>query len=205
VRCVYDPAKTSLQRLLLSGVLPTQKQQELTEVAYTLDPIRLFKQLEQLQQAGFRCAVSCSIFVPDTPSAPIRVFSVERCRAGTLSVEVNVPDPAAEFHTLYREQERRKRVLGWQRTHKDPFEGEWEQILSWLLANPERSSGDIFRELQRLSPGRYHPFQIRTLQRGMRNIRAHLLETREEQWQVEVILGPSPPPVSSAEKPARSL
>ena len=55
------------------------------------------------------------------------------------------------------------------------------------MANPERSSGDIFRELQRRSPGRYQPLQIRTLQRGMRKIRAHLLETREEQWQEEVI------------------
>jgi hypothetical protein len=88
---------------------------------------------------------------------------------------------------LYREQERRKRVLGWRRTNKDPFEGEWEQILSWLVANPKRSSGDIFRELQRLSPGRYQPRQIRTLQRGMRKIRAYLLETVEEQWQEEVI------------------
>ena len=48
VRCVYDPAKTSLQRVLLSGVLPAQKQQELTEVAHALDPIHLFQQVEQL-------------------------------------------------------------------------------------------------------------------------------------------------------------
>jgi hypothetical protein len=60
VRYVYDPAKTPLQRLFLSGVLPEQKQQELTEVAQALDPIRLFQQLEQLQQAVFRCAVNCS-------------------------------------------------------------------------------------------------------------------------------------------------
>ena len=193
VRCVYDPAKTPLQRLLLSGVLPAQKQQELTEVAHALDPIRLFQQLEQLQQAVFRCAVGCSPFVSHTPSAPIRVFSVEHCTAGTLPAERSIPDPAAGLKTLYREQERRKRVLGWRRTHKDPFDGEWEQIMSWLIANPERSSGDIFRELQRLSPGRYQPLQIRTLQRGMRNIRAYLLETREEQWQAEVIRGPSPP------------
>ena len=99
------------------------------------------------------------------------------------------------IHTLYRVQERRKRMLGWQCTHKDPFAGEWDQILSWLITNPERSSGDIFRELQRCSPGRYQPLQIRTLQRGMRKIRASLLETREEQWQVEVIRGPSPSPV----------
>ena len=84
-----------------------------------------------------------------------------------------------------------------------PFAGEWEQIISWLVDNPERSSGDIFRELQRRSPGRYQPLQIRTLQRGMRKIRASLLETIEEQWQEEVICGLSPPPVSSTENPAR--
>jgi hypothetical protein len=33
VRYVYDPAKTPLQRVLQSGIRPTQKQQELTEVA----------------------------------------------------------------------------------------------------------------------------------------------------------------------------
>ena len=99
---------------------------------------------------------------------------------------------------MYREQERRKRVLGWRRTHKDPFEGEWERIFAWLQANPERSSGDIFRELQRRSPGRYRPLQIRTLQRGMRKIRASLLEAWKEQWQEEVIRGPWPLPDSAA-------
>ena len=203
VRCVYDPAKTPLQRLLQSGVLPVQKQQELTEVAQALDPIRLFQQLEQLQRAVFRCAVNGSPFVSIPPSTPIRIFSEETCIAGNVPAERSVPDPAKAFRTQYGEQERRKRVLGWRRTHKDPFTGEWEQIISWLLTNPERSSGDIFRELQRLSPGRYHPLQIRTLQRGMRKIRAHLMETFEEQWQEEVIRGPSPAPGSPAEKSTR--
>ena len=45
-RCVYDSAKTPLQRLLLSEVLLAEKQQELIEVAYALDPIRLFQQAE---------------------------------------------------------------------------------------------------------------------------------------------------------------
>jgi hypothetical protein len=126
------------------------------------------------------------------PPAPIRVFSVERCATGNVPAERSIPDTAAGLNSLFREQERRKRVLGWRRTQKDPFEGEWGQILSWLIANPERSSGDIFRELQRRSPGRYQPLQIRTLQRGMRNIRAFLLETQQEQWQDEVIRGPLP-------------
>ncbi len=196
VRYVYDPAKTPLQRLLLSGVLPAEMQQELLEVAHALDPIRLLHQLEQLQQAVFRCAVGCPPFISSLPSASIHTFSVERCMTGALPVEGSDPDPAAGLETLCREQERRKRVLGWRRTHKDPFEGEWEQIFTWLQANPERSSGDIFRELQRRSPGRYQPLQIRTLQRGMRKIRASLLEARKEQWQEEVIRGPSPSPVS---------
>jgi hypothetical protein len=203
VRYVYDPAKTPLQRLFLSGFLPPQNQQELTEVARALDPIHLFQQVEQLQQAIFRCAAGCFPFTSSLPSALLRVFSVERCTAEKFPVEGSVPDPAAGLQTLYREQERRKRVLGWRRTHKDPFEGEWEQIISWLVANPERSSGDIFRELQRLSPGRYQPLQIRTLQRGMRKIRASLLETIEEQWQAEVIHGRSPAPSSPAKRAPR--
>jgi hypothetical protein len=71
-----------------------------------------------------------------------------------------------------------------------------------LVANPERSSGDIFREMQNRSPGRYQPLQIRTLQRGMRKIRAFLLAKREEQWQVEVIGGPFLLPVSAEDSPA---
>ena len=137
-------------------------------------------------------------------SDPLHVFSVEQCMAGTLPQEGNAPDPTAGLEALYREQERRKRVLGWRRTHKDPFEGEWEQIFSWLQANPERSSGDIFRELQRRSPGRYQPLQIRTLQRGMRKIRAYLLETVKDGWQEEVIRGPLPS-LLSAEDPLASL
>lgn len=198
VRCIYDPAKTPLQRLLLSGVLPVQKQQELIKVAQALDPIGLFQQVEQLQRAVFRCAVNCSPFVSHSPPAPLRVFSVESCTAGNVPAEGSALDPAVGLRTLYREQERRKRVLGWRLTHKDPFEGKWEQILSWLVANPERSSGDIFRELQRRFPGRYQPLQIRTLQRGMRKIRAHLLETMEEQWQEEVIRGSTPLPAERA-------
>jgi hypothetical protein len=192
VRCVYDPAKTPMQRLLLSGDLPFQKQQELAEVAQALDPVQLLHQLELLQQAVFRCAVGCVPFVSSPLSNPLHVFSVEECTTGKLPEGRNAPDPTAGLETLYREQERRKRVLGWRHTHKDPFEGEWEQIFSWLVANPERSSGDIFRELQRRSPGRYQPLQIRTLQRGMRRIRTYLLETVEDGWQKEVIRGPSP-------------
>ena len=164
-------------------------------MAQALDPISLLHQLEQLQQAVFRCAGGCSPFISSITSVPICVFSVERSMAGSFPIEEWIPAPTTGLETLYREQERRKRVHCFRRTRKDPFEGEWEQVLSWLVTNPERSSGDIFREVQRRSPGRYQPLQIRTLQRGMRKIRAYLLEAVKDGWQEEVIQGPSPPRV----------
>jgi len=54
-----------------------ERHKHLFEVAQALDPIRLFRQLEQLQQAVFRCAVNCSPVISPIPSAPIRVFSVD--------------------------------------------------------------------------------------------------------------------------------
>src|SRR6266480_2558534 len=87
VRCVYDPAKTPLQHLILSEVLTAQGQQELLEVAHALDPIRLFQQVEQLQQAVFRCAIGYSPFVSHALSPSIRVFSVESFFTGTATTE----------------------------------------------------------------------------------------------------------------------
>src|SRR3989441_3162570 len=111
VRCVYDPAKTPLQRLLLSGVLPVEKQQELTEVAQALDPVSLLHQLELLQQAVFRCAVGCPPFISSLTSVPIWVFSVERSMAGRFSLEESVPAPTTGVQTLSPRQERGKRGL----------------------------------------------------------------------------------------------
>jgi hypothetical protein len=62
---------------------------------------------------------------------------VDDYTAGTPPEEWSVPDPKAGLHILNREQERRKRVLGWRRTHKAPFDGKWEQIFSWLIANQQ--------------------------------------------------------------------
>src|SRR5690242_11901877 len=137
VRYVYDPAKTPLQRLLQSGILSTEKQQELNAVAQSLDPLRLLHELERLQQALFHCAVEGNPFVSHASSWPIRVFAVEQCRTDLGPVEGNIPNSPTGPATLYQEQERRKRVLGWRRTHKDPFAGEWERITSWLQANPK--------------------------------------------------------------------
>jgi hypothetical protein len=125
-------------RLLLTGILSGEKQDELNAMAQSLDPLCLFEQLEQLQKALFSCAVEGNPFVSNATSLPIRVFSVQQCTMEVGPVEGSPPDSPAGLAALNQEQEKRKRVLGWRRIHKDPFEGEWDQIFSWLVANPER-------------------------------------------------------------------
>lgn len=76
----------------------------------------------------------------------------------------------------------------------DSVYSEWEQVTSWLLANPELTGVDIFHKLEQLSPGRYRPTQVRTLQRGLGKLRTRLLVTFDDQWGEEVINGlPSVP------------
>src|SRR2546421_1827323 len=60
VRRTYDQAQTPMQRLLASGVLSSKKQQELLRITEALDPLRLLQQLEHLQKALWRHAITSS-------------------------------------------------------------------------------------------------------------------------------------------------
>jgi hypothetical protein len=186
VHRIYDPAKTPLQRLLLSEILPTTLQHHLHEVAQALDPLRLLRHLEDLQQALSRCAIHLFPLLPTLSSAPLLPFCVDRCLPGTLSGQKKGSGLTETQHFPQDVME----VLNWPRTTKDPFEGVWEVILSCVLAHPEWSGNDLFQEVQRLFPGRYQPSQLSTLQLGLRKIRAHLLKIMHEPWPQEVIQAP---------------
>ncbi len=79
VRRVYDAAKTPLQRLLLSQVLPTSKEHELRRVAQVLDPLRLFHHLQDLQRALLDATTSVSPDVAEPSPVAVLPFCVERC------------------------------------------------------------------------------------------------------------------------------
>ncbi len=173
IRRIYDSAKTPLQRVLLSGTLSPAQQQELRIIGKAFDPLRLFQQVEQLQQATLRCeAGRSSAGQPTPPTSPVP-FDLAACAAELVLQE------GCETGEVAYEEQTRVGVLDWRRTGKDPFAGQWEQILTWVQANPTRSSGDILRELQSLFPGRYESSHLRTLLRGMCKIRTHLLQTHE--------------------------
>ena len=193
----YDVAKTPLQRVLSSGVLSTTQQQELRAIAKALDPLRLFQQVEQLQQATLRCEADRFSVSQPTPTSPLVLFDLAGC-----AMELDLQE-AREPAELPQEEQESMAFLNWRRTSKDPFAGQWKQILTWMQANPTRSSGDILRELQSLFPGRYKFSHLRTLQRGMCKIRTHLLQTHEKTGSPE---GPqanlSFPPELKSSKPA---
>jgi hypothetical protein len=187
VRRTYDQAQTPMQRLLSSGVLSPKKQQELFQITEALDPLRLLTQLEHLQKALWRHAVISSSEQEDA-LAPLQ-FKVSLCTEEKVPTSGIPGTPPS----LLKQQRKRKyqktgRPRDW-RTRKDPFEGEWEQITAWLTANPELTGVEIFHRLQQLSPGRYRPTQVRTLQRGLTKLRARFLVTFDDQWGKEIVNG----------------
>src|SRR2546429_9809975 len=173
IRRIYDAAKTPLQRVLLSGALSPAQQQELCTIGKAFDPLRLFQQVEQLQQATFRCEAVRSSADQSTPPISLVPFDLTACAAELVLQEGSEPDDGPQ------KEQRRASALDWRRTSKDPFAVQWEQILIWVQANPTRSSGDMLRELQSLFPGRYECSHLRTLPRGIHKIRTHLLQTPE--------------------------
>src|SRR5712691_3757142 len=197
VRRTYDQAQTPMQRLLVSGILSPQKQQELLRITEALDPLRLLTQLEHLQKALWRHAVTPAS-EPAASPAPLQ-FSVQQCTEEQVPVD-GLPHTPPSLLKRARKKKYQKtgRPHDW-RTREDPFEGEWEQITSWLLANPELTGVEIFHRLEQVSPGRYRPTQLRTLQRGLSKLRTRLLVTFEDQWGEEVVNGQAPAPELRAE------
>jgi site-specific recombinase XerD len=192
VRCVYDPAKTPLQRLLLSEILPASKQQELSEIVQRLDPLGLAEQVEQLQHAVFRCAVSSPSFGASSHAASLLRFSSEPSLSEPGPARSTEPDPAATLSSTLPQQQERTPFLNWRRSSTNPFASEGERLLAWVQAHPEWSVRTLFEELERLFPGRYPLAQYPALQRAVRKIRAHLHKQAEDPWPLEIIHGPLP-------------
>jgi hypothetical protein len=195
----YDRAQTPMQRLLATTSLSEKKRQELTHITLALDPLQLLQQLEQLQKALFRHALPPGGEAEQSEPSSLQSFSARQC------AEENVPHdgiPGTPPALLKKERKRRSQRSGrphdW-RTRKDPFEGTWDDITSWLRVQPELTAAEIFRHLQQLYPARFTSTQARTLRRGISKLRAHLLVTFDDQWDEEVVNGQLPVPELRAE------
>ena len=75
------------------------------------------------------------------------------------------------------------------RTHPDPFEGVWCEILHWLQKEPDATAADLLGRLERRHPDRFSGRQLRTLQRRVRqwrSVMARRLVYASAQWSEEI-------------------
>lgn len=197
VQRTYDPARTPFQQVVATDVLPFDRRGQLDAIYAALDPVRLLRQIETLQDALWRHAVfgrSSSATTSTPPSPPIAVpFDVRAC--GLAS------EPAAETGdavAMPRGPKTRKtrKPLGprtW-RTRVDPFADVWEEVTVWLTAQPERTARSVFAELRARAPDRYPPGQLRTLQRRVHDWRASVVLAFDARWlDEEIVAGHAAP------------
>jgi len=176
----YDTAQTPLQRLLAAGVLDDVSRERLHTFYEALDPVRLLRQLQTLQEALWRHAV---VKTP-LPTGPTERFSAGACSLapGTGAESDALGRLTRTSHT--RAYRRATKAAGPRtyRTREDPFAGEWDDIHGWLASEPERTAKSIFLELQRRDPARHPDGQLRTLQRRSGAWRATAILAFDDGW-----------------------
>lgn len=153
----YDKPTTPCDRLLADESVDAATKGALREYRVTLDPVALLHTIRETQ------AALAALTSPEAPGAPARE-SLEQF--------------LSSLPTLWRLGEVRpthapksKRPRTW-RTRKDPFEGVWSDVLTWLQQEPDVTAKALFERLQALRPGQYSDGQLRTLQRRVSDWRA---------------------------------
>jgi hypothetical protein len=193
VRCTYDAAQTPFQRLRAS--LDNDELKRMQAIFQALDPVRLLRQIETLQNALWKHAV-----LPTTDSSsrhreiemPELQFMASVCDSqlgeNAQTIMGNpLTRPGEWKKRRYHRTKPPRRPRHW-RTRKDPFETVWEEICQWLTANPERTAKSLLTELKQHYPGQFADNQLRTLQRRVQAWRAQAILTFDDQWLEEEVL-----------------
>jgi hypothetical protein len=190
VRCTYNSAQTPFQRLRSS--LGAEECKRLQAIFQALDPVRLLRQIESLQDALWKHAV-----LPTTESAkpteseiqPEVRFTATAC-GGHLdekSLNFSLTCPSERRKRKYHRTKPPRRLRYW-RTRPDPFAAVWAEICQWLGSNPERTAKSLFSDLQQQYPGQFPDGQLRTMQRRVQAWRAQAILTFNDQWLEEDLL-----------------
>ena len=151
VRCTYDTAQTPFQRLRSS--LDAEELKRLRAIFQALDPVRLLRQIETLQDALWRHAVLPTADNSDRhgemeAGTELR-FTASSC-GGQLDENTQVSGAATHYPARRSVRKRkyhrtkaprRPRSLA---DRKDPFETVWDEICQWLAVNPERTAKSLF-------------------------------------------------------------
>ena len=186
VRRTYAPAKTPFQQVVAAGVLTPEQRGQLEALYRALDPVRLLRQIETLQDALWRHAVYGRSGAPGPAATRADLTATLAFDGAVCGLTEQPASPSAEEVTPPRGRVRRayRKPLGprtW-RTRADPFAAVWQEVQTWLAARPERTAKSLFDELCERYPGQFTPGQLRTLQHRVKAWRAASLVAFDAQW-----------------------
>lgn len=151
----YDTPQTPCARLLGSDAVDATMKEKLRAVAATLDPLRLLDEIRTVQRHLADLAAGGVSHVVPHRDADLEGFLKSLATAWH----------DGEVRPTHRAEQ--KRCRDW-RTRKDPFEGVWPQMLSWLQDAPDRTALALLGRLQIEHPGTYPDHLLRTLQRRVK-------------------------------------
>lgn len=176
IKKTYYPAQTPFQRLKDTGHVKNSIIRNLDSVNLTLDPVRLLKQIQFLQDALWRHIILAKQVTPpnDKDTQKLYGFKIQSTESeipeessGKINDENLILKPGIIKRRQYRKT-KKPRVKHWWRTRKDPFEEDWDEISLWLETSPERTATSVLVELQKKYPEKYTKGQLRTLQRRVK-------------------------------------
>jgi hypothetical protein len=194
VRRTYDKAQTPFQRLCAWTMFDSEKTERFKAIYEALDPIKLLKQVQALQDALWKHAIHQPGQLSgriDSTLEPALHFQPMLCGLSGQAAEGIRKDPLKDPEEAKKRKYRRNKPLTkphWWKTRKNPFEEIWDGICSRLTTDPERTAKSLLQELQELYPGKYTDNQLRTLQRRVRSWRTKTILAFDDQWLQEEIL-----------------
>jgi hypothetical protein len=156
VKKVYHAPATPCARLLAHASVVEVVKEKLRSEAAGLDPLELLHRIRDGQ------AALAALGSGDMSKGPGRE-SLEQFLA-------KLPELWREGEARPTHRQRPCEPRHW-RTRKDPFEGAWPELLTWLQEDPDATAQSLFERLRNQYPGRFAGGQLRTLQRRIREWR----------------------------------
>lgn len=156
VRKTYSPPMTPCDRLLTHPGIDERRKKNLRIERASLDPMSLLHRIRQAQSALASLA------------SPGEVTDVQEHDLDKFLAQLPRLWQQGEVRPTHRKAPPNARDY---RTRKDPFEGAWPQVLTWLEKEPDATAKTLFQRLQKEQQGKYSDGQLRTLQRRVRQWR----------------------------------
>lgn len=183
IKKTYDVAQTPFQRLKQTVQIQNKTIENLDLVDYSLDPVRLLKQIQFLQDALWKHVTLAKQPSPDKNEERQPLYGFKLPLSPKESAENNDDNLILKPGVIKRRQYRKTkkpRVKHWWRTRKDPFEDVWDEVRSWLENDPEKTASSILSKLQEKYPEQYTKGQLRTLQRRVKSWREKAIITYDD-------------------------